>query len=168
MIDRIVRKLAIPALLAACVGVLTVARAESIRAGASGSSPATQAERGAGTPEGAAGARSGVPVQPEWASSGQNNQNTRSAAAEHTIDATNVGDLKTAWTFTTAGDVSATATVVRGVAYFPDWGGKLWAIDTKSGKPIWSHDVSDYTGNRWLSLSDQPGILEWRVGYRHR
>ncbi|MFY9793032.1 MAG: PQQ-binding-like beta-propeller repeat protein [Candidatus Sulfotelmatobacter sp.] len=156
MIDRIVRKLAIPALLAACVGVLTVSRAESIRAGASGSSPATQAERGAGTPEGAAGARSGVPVQPEWASSGQNNQNTRSAAAEHTIDATNVGDLKTAWTFTTAGDVSATATVVRGVAYFPDWGGKLWAIDTKSGKPIWSHDVSDYTGTAGSASRTSP------------
>src|ERR1700757_1292587 len=88
----------------------------------------------------------GVPVQADWVSGGQNNQNSRYAAGEHTINADNVGMLKPKWTFTTAGNVSATATVVNGVAYVPDWGGKLWAIDTKSGKAIWSHDVSDYTG----------------------
>jgi polyvinyl alcohol dehydrogenase (cytochrome) len=88
----------------------------------------------------------GVPVQQEWASSGQNNHNTRHAAVEHTIDPGNVVGLKPKWILTTAGDVSATATVVNGVAYVPDWGGKLWAIDTTSGKTIWSHDVSDYTG----------------------
>jgi hypothetical protein len=61
-------------------------------------------------------------VQPEWASAGQNNHNTRHAATEHTIDAGNVGSLKPKW-----------------------WGGKLWVIDTKTGKAIWSHDISDYT-----------------------
>ena len=79
-----------------------------------------------------------VPAQPEWASAGQNNHNTRYAATEHTINSDNVGSLKPKWTFTTAGDVSATATVVNGVAYVPDWGGKLWAIDTETGKAIWS------------------------------
>ena len=88
----------------------------------------------------------GVPVQPEWTSAGQNNHNTRYAASERTINSDNVGSLKPKWTFTTAGDVSATATVVKDVAYVPDWGGKLWAIDTKTGKTIWSHDISDYTG----------------------
>ena len=145
MIDRIFKKLAIPAQLAACVGVLTIAGAHSkvpVLAGAIGSSPATVAALGADTPAGA----SGVSMQPDWGSSGQNNHNTRNATAEHTINAANVGNLKTAWIFTTAGDVSATAIVVNGVAYFPDWGGKLWAIDTKTGKAIWSHDVSEYTG----------------------
>ena len=59
MIDRIVGKLAIPALLAACVGVLTIGREHSdmpVRAGAVGSSPATKAVLGATTPAGAAGA----------------------------------------------------------------------------------------------------------------
>jgi len=145
VIDRIFKKLAIPAQLAACVGVLTIAGAHSkvpVLAGAIGSSPATVAALGADTPAGA----SGVSMQPDWGSSGQNNHNTRNATAEHTINAANVGNLKTAWIFTTAGDVSATAIVVNGVAYFPDWGGKLWAIDTKTGKAIWSHDVSEYTG----------------------
>ncbi len=105
-------------------------------------------------------AEQGVPVQPDWASSGQNNQNTRYAAAEHTIDAGNVGSLKPKWTFTTAGNVSATATVVNGVAYVPDWGGKLWAIDAKSGKPIWSHDISDYTGTAGSASRTSPAYWE--------
>src|ERR1700755_723844 len=55
-------------------------------------------------------AEPGVPVQADWVSGGQNNQNTRYAAGEHTINADNVGMLKPKWTFTTAGNVSATAT----------------------------------------------------------
>ena len=159
VIDRIGRKLVIYALLAACVGVPTIATAqsdESASAGAIGSSLATKAVLGARTQAGAARGGSGVRIQPDWGSSGQNNHNTRSAAAEHTINAGNVGNLKTAWIFTTAGDVSATATVVNGVAYFPDWGGKLWAIDTKTGKAIWSHDVSDYTGTAGSASRTSP------------
>jgi polyvinyl alcohol dehydrogenase (cytochrome) len=98
----------------------------------------------ASSPVGAAGA----PAQPDWTSSGQNNFNTRHAALEHTIGADNVGGLKPKWIFTTAGNVSATATVVHGVAYVPDWGGMLWAIDTKTGKAIWSHTIGDYTGTK--------------------
>jgi polyvinyl alcohol dehydrogenase (cytochrome) len=159
VIDRIIRTLAIPALFATCVGILTIARAqsdESIHAGTIGPSPATTAVLGVRTLAGAAGGESGVPMQPDWGSSGQNNHNTRSAAAEHTISAGNVSNLKTAWIFTTAGDVSATPTVINGVAYFPDWGGKLWAVDTKTGKAIWSHDVSDYTGTAGSASRTSP------------
>jgi len=101
-----------------------------------------------------------VPAQPEWASAGQNNHNTRYAATEHTINSDNVGSLKPKWTFTTAGDVSATATVVNGVAYVPDWGGKLWAIDTKTGKAIWSHDISDYTGTTGSASRTSPAYWD--------
>jgi polyvinyl alcohol dehydrogenase (cytochrome) len=98
----------------------------------------------ASSPVGAAGA----PAQPDWTSSGQNNFNTRHAALEHTIGTDNVGGLKPKWVFTTAGNVSATATVVHGVAYVPDWSGMLWAIDTKTGKAIWSHAIGGYTGTK--------------------
>lgn len=81
-----------------------------------------------------------------WASSGQNNHNTRFAAAEQAIDSANVGTLRPKWVFTTDGDVSATATVVNGVVYFPDWGGMLWAIDARTGKVLWSRNIGDYTG----------------------
>ena len=81
-----------------------------------------------------------------WASSGQNNHNTRYAASEHVVNAVNVAGLKPKWTFKTAGNISAVATVVNGVVYVPDWGGKLWAIDSRTGRALWSHDISDYTG----------------------
>jgi polyvinyl alcohol dehydrogenase (cytochrome) len=117
-----------------------------------GATAALSAETSPGAPR----VGSGVPVLTDWTSSGQNNQNTRYAAAEHSIDASNVGRLKPKWIFTTAGDVSATATVVNGIAYVPDWGGKLWAIDTKTGKAIWSHDVSDYTGTAGAASRTSP------------
>lgn len=97
-----------------------------------------------------------VPAQLEWASSGQNNHNTRYAALEHEINSSNVGMLKAKWVFTTAGDVSATATVVKGIVYVPDWGGKLWAIDANTGKVIWSHDISDYTGSAGSAARTSP------------
>ncbi|MDB5443774.1 MAG: PQQ-like domain, partial [Phenylobacterium sp.] len=117
---------------------------------------AATAALGAETSPGAARVGSGVPVLSEWTSSGQNNQNTRYAAVEHSIDASNVGGLKPKWIFTTAGDVSATATVVNGIAYVPDWGGKLWAIDTRTGKAVWSKDVSDYTGTAGAASRTSP------------
>jgi len=55
-----------------------------------------------------------------------------------------IAKLKTKWVFTTGGDVSARAAVVKGVAYFPDWAGNLWAVDAESGHLIWSHQLSDY------------------------
>ncbi|MEU8891622.1 PQQ-binding-like beta-propeller repeat protein [Streptomyces sp. NPDC048442] len=87
-----------------------------------------------------------VPVKPEWVSAGQNNHNTRHAATERTVGPGNVGRLAPKWTFTTAGDVSATPTVVDGTVYVPDWGGKLWAIDADSGKEIWSNSITSYDG----------------------
>jgi polyvinyl alcohol dehydrogenase (cytochrome) len=131
-------------------GARTIALAGAIAASSAGTPVFAQ------TAAGLAGTGSGVPAQPQWASSGQNNHNTRYAALEHTINAGNVGTLKPKWTFTTAGNVSATATVVNGVAYVPDWGGKLWAIDTNTAKAIWSHDVSAYTGTAGTAARTSP------------
>jgi polyvinyl alcohol dehydrogenase (cytochrome) len=75
---------------------------------------------------------------------GRNPENTASNAAEKAISTKTAASLKTKWTFTTGGDVSARAAVVKGVAYFPDWAGNLWAVDAGSGKLMWSHQLSDY------------------------
>src|SRR5581483_264110 len=99
---------------------------------------------------------SGVPSVRDWPSSGQNNHNTRYAAAEHEIGADNVGKLKPKWIFTTAGNVSATATVADGIVYVPDWGGELWAIDAKTGNAVWSHKISDYTGTKVSASRTSP------------
>jgi polyvinyl alcohol dehydrogenase (cytochrome) len=80
----------------------------------------------------------------DWPMFGQNAANTGSNSTEANISAKNAYQLKTKWTFTTGGDVSARAAVVGGVAYFPDWGGNLSAVNANNGKLIWSHQLSDY------------------------
>jgi polyvinyl alcohol dehydrogenase (cytochrome) len=82
----------------------------------------------------------------QWRIAGQNLNNTWNQPAEHSISPANVAGLGTKWVFTTGGDVSATPTVDGNAVYFPDWGGNLFAVDKESGRPIWSHKISDYDG----------------------
>lgn len=79
----------------------------------------------------------------DWPMFGQNTANT-ATTTQTDISTRNVNRLQPKWTFTTGGDVSARAAVVEGVAYFPDWGGNLWAVDADSGRLIWGHQFSDY------------------------
>ncbi len=74
------------------------------------------------------------PSSQEWPFFGQNASNT--AASETSISRLNVATLSPKWTFTTGGDVSARAAVVGGVAYFPDWGGNLWALKAATGEKL--------------------------------
>lgn len=74
---------------------------------------------------------------------GQNTANSASAGGV-SISPQNVNQLKPRWIFTTGGDVSARAAVSGGVAYFPDWAGNLWAVNSNNGHLIWSHQLSDY------------------------
>ena len=83
-------------------------------------------------------------VSSDWPMFGANVANTASNAAETGISVATAPALKMAWSFTTGGDVSARAAIVNGVAYFPDWAGNLWAVNTVTGKAIWSHQLSDY------------------------
>jgi polyvinyl alcohol dehydrogenase (cytochrome) len=78
----------------------------------------------------------------DWPMFGQNVSNT--AAAPPGTGIKDPRRLRVKWAFTTAGDVSARAAVVNGVAYFPDWGGYLWAVNANNGKKVWSHPLSDY------------------------
>jgi polyvinyl alcohol dehydrogenase (cytochrome) len=80
-----------------------------------------------------------------WPVAGQNIANTRDQTDESLISAANVGQLKRKWLLRTAGDVTATPTMMNGVLYVPDMGGMLWAV-TSAGKVVWSHTVASYTG----------------------
>jgi polyvinyl alcohol dehydrogenase (cytochrome) len=79
----------------------------------------------------------------DWPMFGQNASNTASAQI-FGAPFGNIANLKTKWTATTGGDVSARAAVVNDVVYFPDWGGNIWALNADNGKKIWSHQLSDY------------------------
>jgi polyvinyl alcohol dehydrogenase (cytochrome) len=71
--------------------------------------------------------------------------------------------LKTKWTFTTGGDVSARAAVANGVVYFPDWGGNLWALDAGSGKLVWGHKLSDYGLPAGTASRTSPAVVNGTV-----
>jgi polyvinyl alcohol dehydrogenase (cytochrome) len=77
---------------------------------------------------------------------GHDSTNTRNQPFERAIGPANVHRLAPKWVATTAGDVSATPAVVGGAVYFGDFGGMLWKLDAETGRMIWSHLVSDYTG----------------------
>ncbi len=83
-------------------------------------------------------------AQTDWPMFGQNAANTASSSAETTISTKNVSKLRLKWKFQTGGDVSARAAVVNNVAYFPDWGGNLWAVNALNGKLIWGNQFSNY------------------------
>src|SRR5947207_12205480 len=69
----------------------------------------------------------------EWPSAGQNLDNTRVNAAEHTISPENVLRLAVKWVFHTAGDVSATPAVDREHGYFLDCGAPQYGLDGDTG-----------------------------------
>src|SRR5271170_6122369 len=122
----------------------------------------------------------------DWPMFGQNIANSASTLDLGPLPF-NVSRLQPKWTFTTGGDVSARAAVVQGVAYFPDWGGYLWAVNTQTGKAVWSHQLSDYglpanthsrtspavvngvlytgtqEGGRLLAINAQTGALIWKM-----
>ena len=77
----------------------------------------------------------------DWPMFGQNIHNTAQAVPGSLKD---VSKLKPKWVFTAGGDISARAAVVDGTAYFPDWGGNIWAVNAKNGKKVWGHQLSDY------------------------
>jgi polyvinyl alcohol dehydrogenase (cytochrome) len=82
----------------------------------------------------------------DWTSAGQNNHNTRDAAAETIIGPGNVGGLVPRWVLPATGNVAATPTVSGGVVYVPDLGGTLWAVNAATGNVIWSASVGAYLG----------------------
>ena len=86
------------------------------------------------------------PMAGQWAMAGQNIDDTHFQAAERVLSPADVGRLAPRWTLTTGGAVSAIPAVDDGVVYVPDYGGKLWAVATSSGRVLWSRDISGYTG----------------------
>jgi polyvinyl alcohol dehydrogenase (cytochrome) len=82
----------------------------------------------------------------QWPSAGNNLENTRWQNSDNKISPTNAGDLAVKWQFATDGELSATPAVDGQNVYAPDFAGKLYAVDRKTGALVWSHQIGDYTG----------------------
>jgi polyvinyl alcohol dehydrogenase (cytochrome) len=95
----------------------------------------------------------------QWRMIGHDPANTRNQPDEHTIGAGNAHRLALKWVATTTGDVSATPAVVDDAVYFGDFGGTLWKLDARTGKVIWSHLVSDYTGIQGDVARTSPSLI---------
>ncbi len=109
---------------------------------------------------GLATAGSGEALAKNWPMFGDNLGNTANNAVETTISKQNVARLKPKWVAPIGGDVSARAAVVDGVVYFPDWGGNLWALNAKTGKVVWRHQISDYGLPAKTVSRGSPAVLE--------
>ncbi len=63
-----------------------------------------------------------------------------------TLTKSTVGSLRQAWYFPTGDAVTATPTVVDGVAYFGSWDTKFYAVDVATGALRWSYQLDSQTG----------------------
>lgn len=99
----------------------------------------------------------------DWPFWGGNLQNTHSNDAERELNPSTVEKLALKWVFTTAGDVSATPTVEGRSVYVPDWGGMIYRIDEETGRAVWSHKLSEYTGDATSKSRNSPAIAPDRI-----
>jgi polyvinyl alcohol dehydrogenase (cytochrome) len=95
----------------------------------------------------------------DWTMGGYDHGNSRSNPSETTISPSNANRLAPSWTLATHGDVSATPAVVGGAVYVPDWGGYFYKLDAATGKVIWSHQVSEYTGTAGSISRTSPAVV---------
>src|SRR5215470_11095244 len=82
-----------------------------------------------------------------WKNAGGDVADTHSTQAGRALDPENVPALTVKWIFTAAGNITATPVVQGDAIYVADWGGKVHKVDRRTGSTLWSHFVSEYTGN---------------------
>ena len=84
--------------------------------------------------------------------------NQRQANAETIISLTSVGRLHMKWSAALAGNITATPTIEGGRLYVTDdWGG-VYCLDAASGKQVWMHWMSDYTGYNGSASRSSPAV----------
>ncbi len=84
-----------------------------------------------------------------YAMFGFDSQHTRFNPQEHTINPSNVSQLKPYWTFTTNGRIAASPAVVDGIVYLASLDGYLYALDASTGSKRWS--IAIQTGSYYES-----------------
>ena len=86
------------------------------------------------------------PAAADWPVYGFDLTRNRFNPSEGLINANTVGSLAVRWFFSTGsgtGAVSASPSVVDGVAYVGSWNGIMYALDALSGQPLWTFNIND-------------------------
>jgi polyvinyl alcohol dehydrogenase (cytochrome) len=87
----------------------------------------------------------GAPAKPigrcDWPMWGQNAERSFADPCPTAITPQSAKDLQQIWFFNAKDTVTATPTIVDGVAYVGDWSGNFYAIDIKTGKPRWTYQA---------------------------
>jgi outer membrane protein assembly factor BamB len=81
------------------------------------------------------------------------------------INPGNVATLTERWFFATGeSPVSASATVVNGIAYVGDWSGVMHALDVRTGAQVWSYQIDDPQGVAFGRIVSSAAVDTIRVG----
>jgi polyvinyl alcohol dehydrogenase (cytochrome) len=91
-------------------------------------------------------APSGCPPSTDWPMYGFDLLRSRFNSTEGLINTNTVSQLDVRWFFSTGsgtGAVSASPSVVDGVAYVGSWNGNMYALDAFSGQPLWTFNIND-------------------------
>ncbi len=106
----------------------------------------------------------------KWASFG--NGSEHDFVTHTSLTPANVGTLHEAWFFPTGDAVTATPTIVGGVAYFGSWDTKFYAVDMATGKLRWSYQldsqtaVTPYPGENPRNIGSDGGLVTSSAWYQ--
>lgn len=104
----------------------------------------------------------------EWRSYGHDPANTRSQPAEHGIGTAQARSLQPAWVFSLAsygdsGQLESTPVVADGCAFITATNGGVYAVDAKTGAPVWRHVFDVMTPGLGGAIVGGVALREGRV-----
>lgn len=96
----------------------------------------------------------------DWTSHGWDIGQTRFNRGESVIGPGNVSGLQLRWEFEARGGITGTPAIAGDRVIFGSWDGHVYAVDRRTGKPLWTYEVGirDYPPDRQLGIFASPAI----------
>jgi outer membrane protein assembly factor BamB len=97
----------------------------------------------------------------DWPSHGVDVQQTRHNPGEATLGPENVSRLQLRWEFEAGSGITATPAVIGDRVIVGSWDGRVYALDRRSGKSLWTFDagVRRYPPDRQLGVFASPAVV---------
>ena len=96
----------------------------------------------------------------DWPMTGFASSRTFATPCASDITVDSVDRLEQAWFFNADDVVSGSPAVVDGTAYFGDWSGKMYAVDTTTGKAKWTYQTEVHTPIYAGQITGGPAVAE--------